>query len=84
MVVTDLIQDTEAPLEANLMRFSPLATHEVTNWWSIYPGAVVAMMTRLGFTETTITVHEQSHHLGHRLDEPPVKMQMFTVVGDRP
>lgn len=83
MVVTDLIQDTDYPLEANIMRFSPLATHEISNWWSIYPGAVVSMLTRLGFTRTTITTHSQAHHLGHRMDDAPQQMAMFTVVGER-
>jgi len=83
IVVTELVQDTEAPLESNIMRFSPLATHEITNWWSIYPGAVVSMLTRLGFERTVVTTHQQSHHLGHRLDEPPVRLPMFTVVGER-
>ncbi|HLN15351.1 MAG TPA: hypothetical protein VK277_01245 [Acidimicrobiales bacterium] len=83
IVVTELVQDEEAPLESNILRFSPLATHEITNWWAIYPGAVVAMLERLGFPHTTVTRHEQSHHLGHRMDEPPVRLPMFTVVGER-
>jgi O-methyltransferase len=83
IVVTDLIQDREAPLESNIMRFSPLATHEISNWWNIYPGAVVAMLERVGFGNTTITEHTQAHHLGHRMGEPAVEMPMFTVVGER-
>ncbi len=83
IVVTDLIQDREAPLESNIMRFSPLALGDVSNWWSIYPGAVVSMLERLGFGQTTITEHTQKHHLGHRMDEEAVQMSMFTVVGER-
>jgi hypothetical protein len=83
IVVTDLIQDREAPLESNIMRFSPLATHEISNWWNLYPGAVVAMLERVGFGNTTITEHTQAHHLGHRMGEPAVEMPMFTVVGER-
>ncbi|HUC04028.1 MAG TPA: hypothetical protein VL961_01430 [Acidimicrobiales bacterium] len=84
MVVTDLLQDTEAPLESDIMRFSPLATHEITNWWSIYPGAVVRMLERLGFEKTRITRHTQRHHLGHVLTDEAVAMPMWTVVGERP
>jgi hypothetical protein len=65
------------------MRFSPLATHEISNWWSIYPGAVVSMLERVGFGNTTITEHTQSHHLGHRMEQSAVEMPMFTVVGQR-
>ena len=83
IVVTDLIQDREAPLESNIVRFSPLANHEISNWWSIYPGAVVSMLERVGFGKTTITEHPQMHHLGHRMDDEAVQMTMFTVVGER-
>jgi O-methyltransferase len=83
IVVTDLVPQTGYPLDSNVMQFSPLATHEITNWWLIYPGAVVAMLERLGFGHTRIIEHTQAHHLGHRLDEPPVAMPMYTVVGDR-
>ena len=83
LVVTDLVQDTVEPPESNVMRFAPLAPHEITNWWAIYPGAVVSMLARLGFGATTITFHQQRHHLGHKLDEPAVAMPMFTVVGRR-
>lgn len=83
VVVTDLIQDRSAPLDSNIMRFSPLATHEISNWWSIYPGAVVSMLERLGFRGARITEHEQTHHLGHDMDADPVRIPMFTVVADR-
>lgn len=83
IVVTDLAPQTGLPLDSNVMQFSPLATHEITNWWLIYPGAVVAMLERLGFRRTRIIEHSQAHHLGHRMDVPPVAMPMYTVVGDR-
>ena len=35
----------------------------LTNWWSIYPGAVVSMLSRLGFGQTVTTLHSQRHHL---------------------
>ena len=83
IVVTDLIQDREAPLTSNIMRISPLTRDEIANWWTIYPGAVVKMLERLGFPDTTITEHTQKHHLGHRLEDEAVEMEMFTVVGRR-
>lgn len=83
IVVTDLAPQTGFPLDSNVMQFSPLATHEITNWWLIYPGAVVAMLERLGFARTRIIEHTQAHHLGHRLDHAPTSMPMYTVVGDR-
>jgi O-methyltransferase len=83
IVITDLVPQTGLPLDSNVMQFSPLATHEITNWWLIYPGAVVKMLERLGFGRITVTEHTQAHHLGHRLDDPPMAMPMYTVVGDR-
>lgn len=41
------------------------------------------MLERLGFPDTTITEHTQKHHLGHRLEDEAVEMEMFTVVGRR-
>ena len=85
IVVTDLIQDPDIDPEANVMRFDPLGSaHHSSNWWSMTPGAVGAMLRRLGFTEVEVTYHTQRHHLGHRLEEPAVDMSMFTIVGDRP
>jgi O-methyltransferase len=83
MIVTEPLQDDQVPPETNLMRFSPSAEHHVTNWWSIYPGAVVSMLERLGFGRTTTTFHTQHHHLAHDLDAAPVAQPMFTVVGRR-
>ena len=83
LVVVDLIQgglDTED----SLLRFDPLARPEHrTNWWALSPAAVVAMVRRLGFGRTRVERHRQRHHLGHRLDEPAIDMEMFTVVGER-
>jgi O-methyltransferase len=83
IVVTDVIQDPDARLEDNIMRFGPGEEHHITNWWNIYPGAVIAMLTRLGFPRSAITRHYQPHHLGHHLDEPAHQMPMWTVVAER-
>ena len=83
MIVTEPLQDTEAPPETNIMRFSPSAEHHLSNWWSIYPGAVVSMLERLGFADTTVLYHTQHHHLGHELEADPIEQRMYTVVGRR-
>ena len=84
MVVVDLIQGGLGQEHDALMRFDPLAAPEHrTNWWALSPGAVIAMLRRLGFGNTRVERHTQRHHLGHRLDEPPTGMEMFTVVGER-
>ena len=84
IVVVDLIQfglDSQTEAQA---RFDPLVALEYRAiWWALSPGAVIAMLRRLGFGQTTVTLHKQAHHLGHRLDEPQTMMEMFTVVARR-
>jgi peptide methionine sulfoxide reductase MsrB len=41
------------------------------------------MLERLGFGDTTISQHTQSHHLGHVMSDEPYAMPMWTVVGRR-
>ena len=82
VIVTDVLEPDMEPT-ANVMRFAPGSHEAITNWWSISPGAVIAMLTRLGFGATTLTFHRQLHHLGHDLGAAPVEMSMFTVIGDR-
>jgi O-methyltransferase len=81
MIVTEPLQDDLHPPEANIMRFSPSAEHHLTNWWSIYPGAVVSMLERLGFGRTETTFHSQRHHLAHDIDADAIDQAMYTVVG---
>jgi SAM-dependent methyltransferase len=81
MIVTEPLQDDLHPLESNIMRFSPSAEHHLTNWWSIYPGAVVSMLTRLGFGQTETTTHSQRHHLAHDMESDAIEQRMYTVVG---
>jgi SAM-dependent methyltransferase len=83
MIVTEPLQEEEYPPESNIMRFSPSAEHHVTNWWSIYPGAVVSMLSRLGFGQAETTLHTQHHHLAHDITSEPVDQRMYTVVGRR-
>ncbi len=82
IVVADLL-DADADLTSNVMRFAPAGVEEITNWWSIHPGAVVSMLRRLGFDDIEVTTHEQRHHLGHRMDEPEIMSRLYTVVGRR-
>ena len=81
MIVTEPLQDDLDPPESNIMRFSPSAEHHLTNWWSIYPGAVVSMLGRLGFGETVTTMHSQRHHLAHDIGANAIDQPMYTVVG---
>jgi O-methyltransferase len=83
MIVTEPLQDDSQPPESNIMRFSPSAEHHLTNWWSIYPGAVVSMLSRLGFGRTETTMHTQHHHIAHDIAHDAVDQQMYTVVGRR-
>ncbi len=83
MIVTEPLQDDLQPPESNIMRFSPSAEHHVTNWWSIYPGAVVSMLSRLGFGRTETTMHTQRHYLAHDLESDAIAQRMYTVVGQR-
>jgi hypothetical protein len=83
MIVTEPLQDDLAPPESNIMRFSPSAEHHVTNWWSIYPGAVVSMLSRVGFGRTETTMHSQRHYLAHDMASEPIDQRMYTVVGGR-
>jgi hypothetical protein len=84
MIVTEPLQDDVDPPESNIMRFAPSADHHLTNWWSIYPGAVVSMLNRLGFSRTEITYHTQRHHLSHDMGSDAIDQRMYTVVGRRP
>jgi O-methyltransferase len=81
MIVTEPLQDDLDPPESNIMRFSPSAEHHLTNWWSIYPGAVVSMLSRVGFGKTETTMHAQRHHLAHDIGSAAIAQPMYTVVG---
>jgi len=83
MIVTEPLQDDLQPPESNIMRFSPSAEHHVTNWWSIYPGAVVSMLSRLGFGRTETSMHTQRHYLAHDIQGDAIDQRMYTVVGQR-
>ncbi len=81
MIVTEPLQDDIDAPESNIMRFSPSAEHHVTNWWSIYPGAVISMLGRLGFGQTETTFHSQRHFLSHDMASAAIDQKMYTVVG---
>ncbi len=83
MIVTEPLQDDRHDPGSNIMRFSPSAEHHVTNWWSIYPGAVVSMLSRLGFGLTETTMHSQRHYLAHDMASDAIDQRMYTVVGQR-
>ena len=84
IVVVDLLQGGLDSETESLLRFDPLIALEYRAvWWALSPGAVMAMLRRLGFGESRVSYHKQPHHLGHRLDEPQTMMEMFTVVAHR-
>ena len=81
MIVTEPLQDDVDPPESNIMRFSPSAEHHLTNWWSIYPGAVVSMLSRLGFGQTETTFHSQRTTSPTTWASDAIDQPMYTVVG---
>jgi O-methyltransferase len=84
IVVVDLLQGGLDSETDSVLRFDPLIALEYRAvWWALSPGAVIAMLRRLGFGDSRVTYHKQPHHLGHRLDEPQTMMEMFTVVARR-
>lgn len=83
IIVTQPMEIEDAGPDDNVMRFAPQDAQYTTHWWAIGPGAVRRMLDRLGFVEQELTFHEQTHHLGHDMDKPPIRMKMFTVVGRR-
>ena len=82
IVITDVLEEGMT-CDTNAMRFATAGRDALTNWWVISPGAIVEMLTRLGFFNTRVTCHSQMHHLGHKLDQAPIAMSMYTVVGER-
>lgn len=84
MVVSEPIPDEAHPFDANVMSIFPLGEEgRWVIWWSIYAGAVVAMLRTLGFGDVTITRHVQLHQHGHDRQASHVEVPMYTVVGRR-
>jgi hypothetical protein len=83
IVVTDAIQDWADVPDSNTMRFDPKGNEILTNWWTITPGAVVAMLARLGFDDVTMTRHVARHRHLHDMSSPLVEVPMYTLVANR-
>ncbi len=83
LVVTEPLQDEKSDPLLNRIEFAPQDVQYTTHWWSLSPGAVVRMLERLGFGETSVTYHVQKHHFGHDLTQPAGDMKMYTVVARR-
>lgn len=83
IVVTDSIADWADDPMSNTMRFDPYGGDHLTNWWTICPGAVVAMLTRLGFGDITMTRHVTRHRPMHDPEQEFVDVPMYTVVARR-
>ena len=41
------------------------------------------MLERLGFGRTSVTFHNQRHHLAHDIEADAIEQRMYTVVGHR-
>lgn len=84
MVVTEPIPDELLPFDADVMRPFPLGEEgRWVIWWSIYAGAVVSMLTILGFGDVTVTRHVQRHQFAHDASQSHKDVAMYTVVGRR-
>jgi len=84
IIVTDMVQNSSLDLRSHRMDFNPGdQPGNVVNWWSVSPGAVVRMLTVLGFPQHSVYFHTQKHHAHHDLTAPPVDVELFTVVGSR-
>ncbi len=84
IVVTDMVQDLPLDLNSHRMEFNPGDQPDnVVNWWGVSPGAVIRMLTVLGFPEPSVYFHTQRHHPHHNLTAPPIDVELFTVVGCR-
>lgn len=84
IVVTEPVPDDLLPFDADVMRPFPLGEDgRWVIWWSIYAGAVVSMLSILGFADVTITRHTQRHQYGHDRTQSHEDVPMYTVVGHR-
>ena len=84
LVVTEQVPGDQHAVDANVMAIFPLGeAGRWVIWWSIYAGAVVAMLRTLGFADVTITQHRQRHQVGHHRDAAYDEVPMYTVVAHR-
>ena len=65
MIVTEPLQDDIAATRDQHHAVLPSAEHHMTNWWSIYPGAVVSMLRASASGGPRRRMHTQRHHLAH-------------------
>jgi hypothetical protein len=84
IIVAEPVPDDAHPVDANVMSIFPLGEEgRWVIWWSIYAGAVVAMLRCLGFGDVTITRHTQLHQHRHDATTAHQELPMYTVVGRR-
>ncbi|MGH9338117.1 MAG: class I SAM-dependent methyltransferase [Acidobacteriota bacterium] len=84
IIVTDMVRRTPMNLECSYMEFNPAdEPRSRVNWWAVSPGAVAKMLRVLGFKEISVNFHMQRHRAGHDRDKPLLRMNLFTVVGER-
>jgi hypothetical protein len=81
IVVTDNVypglEDADDPvLRFGMDRDNPEPS---VRWWDLSPGVITRMLWRLGFERTRLLHHAQRFEV----PDPPVEIQMFTVVAQR-
>lgn len=83
IIVTDTIGHTGADPEENIIWFDPAGPDQENVWWDLSPGAVRAMLRRLGFGNARLTFHHKKHYMGHDMTREPVDLPMYTLVAER-
>lgn len=84
IVVTDTIGHEDQDPNDNIIHFDPVGNEVETVWWELSPGAVAAMLGRLGFSQTRLTLHRKPHYRDHEMGGPPEEVLMYTLVCQRP
>jgi hypothetical protein len=83
IVVTDVLQDPTLDPEQNVSRFGSAGLSNLSIWWTLTPEGVRHMLRFLGFDCQTTTFSTHRHHVAHDMNQPPIEMNMFTVVAER-
>jgi len=82
IIVTDNVYPGLEDADDPVLRFAMDADNPgpSVRWWDLSPGAVTRMLWRLGFERTRLLHHTQRY----TIPDPPVDIQLFTVVAERP
>ena len=84
IIVTDLLQRSPVDLDGSCIEFNPgNQLDNPVNWWGLTPGAIVKMLSVLGFGVVDVFYHVQRHRPRHDVHAQLVDVNLFTVVGQR-